>query len=152
MTQPADLDELARLEATIDQWLARQLSENPVVDAVERDVDGPRQWYVRLLGEERDAFTIRYHLRQRTLHYEMYFMPPPVENAAQLYQHLLSRNLKLFGASFAVGEEDAVYLVGQLANTLISDDELDRVLGSMYVWADQFFRPAMRIGYASRFT
>ena len=130
--------------AHIDQWLARQLGENPVVDVVERDVDGPRRWYVRLLGEERVAFTIRYHLRQRTLHYETYFMPAPAENGERLYRHLLGRNLKLFGASFAVGEEDALYLVGQLDNTMISDDELDRVLGSMYVWADQFFRPAMQ--------
>jgi hypothetical protein len=148
---PADPDHLATLEATIDRWLAVQLEENPVVAAVERDVEGPLRWYVRLLGDEREAFTIRYHLQQRTLHYETYFMPAPIENAEQLYLHLLRRNPKLYGASFAVGEEDAVYLVGQLDNAMICDDELDRVLGSLYVWVEQFFGPAMRIGYASRF-
>jgi len=152
MTTPADLDELTALEAVIDQWFTRQLAENPVVAAVERDVDGPRQWYVRLLGEEREAFTIRYQLKQRTLHYETYFMPAPIDNHEQLYRHLLRRNLKLYGASFTIGDEDAVYLVGQLDNALIGDDELDRVLGSIYVWVEQFFRPAMAIGYASKFS
>ena len=151
MTLAIDGDGLDRLEQLIDHWFTCQLQENPVVAAVERDVEGPRRWYVRLTGEEREAFTIRYHLQQRTLHYETYFMPAPEENAEQLYLHLLRRNTKLYGASFAVGEEDAVYLVGQLDNLHISDDELDRVLGSMYVWVEQFFRPAMRIGFASKF-
>ena len=52
--------------------------------------------------------------------------------------------------SFAIGVEDAVFLVGQLANEAISDDELDRILGSLYAWVEQFFRPALRIGFASR--
>ncbi|HEX8803864.1 MAG TPA: YbjN domain-containing protein, partial [Acidimicrobiales bacterium] len=91
------------------------------------------------------------HLRQRTLHYETYVMPAPEENHAAFYEHLLRRNLKLFGAAFAIGEEDAVFLTGQLANGCVDDDELDRVLGSLYAWVEQFFRPALRIGFASRF-
>lgn len=127
------------------------MTDNPVVAAVERNVDGPRRWFVRVTGEERDAFTIRYYLQQRTLRYETYFMPAPEENVEQLYRYLLARNLKLYGAAFAVGDEAAVYLVGQLPNSLINETELDRVLGSLYVWMEQFFRPAMRIGFASRF-
>jgi hypothetical protein len=148
--EPAALDDL---DARISAWLDEQLRENPVVAAVERDVEsGERRWFVRVRGEQKDVFTIWFHLRQRTLHYETYVMPAPEENHAQLYEHLLRRNLKLFGASFAIGDEDAVFLVGQLANAHIDDDELDRILGSMYEWVEQFFRPAMRIGYASKFT
>jgi hypothetical protein len=147
--EPAALDDL---DARISAWLDEQLRENPVVAAVERDVEsGERRWFVRVRGEQKDVFTIWFHLRQRTLHYETYVMPAPEENHAQLYEHLLRRNLKLFGASFAIGDEDAVFLVGQLANAHVDDDELDRILGSMYEWVEQFFRPAMRIGYASKF-
>ena len=53
--------------------------------------------------------------RQRTLHYETYVMPAPEENQGALYEHLLRRNRKLYGAAFAIGDEDAVFLVGQLA-------------------------------------
>lgn len=143
---------LAALEARIDSWLAAQLAENPVVAAVERDMEsGERRWFVRVRGEQKDVFTIWLHLDQRTLHYETYVMPAPEENHAAFYEHLLRRNRKLYGAAFAVGEENAIFLVGQMANDAVTDDELDRVLGSLYAWVEQFFRPAMRIGYASRF-
>ena len=152
MSEPHDPAALDVLDARISAWLAEQLDENPVVAAVERDLEsGERRWFVRVRGEQKDVFTIWFHLRQRTLHYETYVMPAPEENAAQLYEHLLRRNLKLYGASFAIGDEDAVFLVGQLDNVHVDEDELDRVLGSLYGWVEQFFRPAMRIGYASKF-
>jgi hypothetical protein len=150
---PTAPDELDALEARIDAWLADQLADNPVVAAVERDRgSGERRWFVRVTGEEKDVFTIWFHLRQRTLHYETYVLPAPEENHARFYEHLLRRNLKLYGAAFAIGEEDAVFLVGQLDNAAVDEDELDRVLGSLYAWVEQCFRPALRIGFASRFS
>jgi hypothetical protein len=152
MTSPSSREELDALEARIDAWLAAQLVENPVVAAVERDEEsGERRWFVRVHGEQKDVFTIWFTLRQRTLHYETYVMPAPEENPAELYEHLLRRNRKLYGAAFAIGEEDAIFLVGQLAGEAVTDDELDRILGSLYAWVEQYFRPAMRIGFASRF-
>ena len=152
MTIAYQPDELAALEACIDTWISVQQAENPVVLDVARDLDGPRSWFVRMQGDEKDVFTIRFHLRQRTLFYETYVMPAPEENHARFFEHLLRRNAGLYGAAFAIGEEDAVFLQGQLDNALIGDDELDRVLGSLYVWVEQFFRPALRIGFASRFS
>ncbi|MDQ2650779.1 MAG: YbjN domain-containing protein [Actinomycetota bacterium] len=144
--------ELEALAARIEAWLATQLDENPVVAAVEKDTEsGERRWFVRCKGEQKDVFTVWFHLRQRTLHVETYMMPAPEENHGQLYEQLLRRNRKLYGAAFAIGDEDAIFLVGQLANESVDEDELDRLLGSMYQWIEQFFRPAMRIGYASKF-
>ena len=144
--------ELDALAARIQAWLATQLAENPIVAAVERDVEsGERRWFVRVHGEEKDVFTIWFHLRQRTLHYETYVMPAPEENQAAFFEHLLRRNRKLYGAAFAIGDEDAVFLLGQLDNAAVDDDALDRILGSLYAWVEQFFRPALRIGFASRF-
>lgn len=152
MTSPRSAEELDALEARVDAWLATQLAENPVVAAVERDEEsGERRWFVRVHGEQKDVFTIWFHLRQRTLHYETYVMPAPEENQGELYEHLLRRNRKLYGAAFAIGEEDAIFLVGQLADDAVTEDELDRILGSIYAWVEQYFRPAMRIGFASRF-
>ena len=145
---PAELD---RHESAIDAWLQVQLQENPVVAAVERGESGERRWYVRVTGEQKSVFTVWFTLQQRCLHYETYVMPAPEENEAQLYEHLLRRNLKLNGAAFAIGAEDAVFLVGQVPVATVDDGELDRILGSLYVYTEQFFRPAMRIGYASKF-
>ena len=158
MAEPADAAALASTEAFIDDWLRRQQIENSLIAAVDRDPETPRRWFVRVTGEEKDVFTIRFHLKQRTLAYETYVMPAPEENHAQFYAHLLERNLHLFGGAFAIGEEGAIFLRGATNNELIAsgdgaaEDELDRVLGSMYIWVEQYFRPALRIGYASKFS
>jgi hypothetical protein len=147
---PTSEAELAHLELLIDAWLERQLADNDAVAAIDRGEPGERRWYVRLRGEQKSTFTIWFTLGQRTLHYETYVMPAPEENHARFYEHLLRRNLKLYGASFAIGEEDAVFLVGQLGNEAVDEVELDRVLGSLFVYVEQFFRPALQIGFASR--
>ena len=149
-TAPSSAEELAELSALIDGWLDEQLADNPVVAAVERE-PSERRWFVRLRGEQKDTFTVWFHLQQRTLHYETYVMPAPEENHQAFYEHLLRRNRRLYGAAFAIGEEDAVFLLGQLDNAAVTEDELDRVLGSLYAWVERFFRPALRIGFASRF-
>ncbi|MCP5026837.1 MAG: type III secretion system chaperone [Actinomycetia bacterium] len=143
--------ELAALAARFETWLTVQHTENPLIEAVVPDDDVAHRWHVRVVGDEKDVFTIRFDLGQRTLHYETYVMPAPEENEARFFQHLLKRNLGFNGAAFAVGDEEAIFLVGQLPNDLVSDDdELDRVLGSMYVYVEQCFRPALAIGFASR--
>src|SRR5688572_9286808 len=121
-------DELEALRARIDGWLDRQLAENPVVAAVDRAESGERRWHVRVTGEEKDTFTIWFTLGQRTLQYETYVMPAPEENHAEFYEHLLRRNLALFGAAFAVGDEDAIFLSGRFPCRCIDEDELDRIL------------------------
>lgn len=148
--RPASPEELKELGARIDGWLTIQAAENPVVLSVERDGSEYR-WFMRVKGEEKDVYTIRYHLRQRTLHYETHFMPAPEENELELYSHLLRRNLKMYGGGFVIGDEDAIIIQGQLDRAMITEDELDRVIGSIYAWVEQYFKPALRIGFASRF-
>ena len=45
-----------------------------------------------------------------------------------------------------------MFLVGQLPVDALDEGELDRILGSMFAYVEQFFRPALRIGFASHFT
>lgn len=144
---------LGALELSIDTWLARALDENPPMVAVDRAPasEGVRRWYVRLAGEEKDFTTVWLTLGQRMLHYETYVMPAPEENAGELFEHLLRRNIGLVGASFAIGAEDAVFLVGALPIAALDEPELDRIIGSMFEAVERCFRPALRIGFASRF-
>ncbi len=152
MPEPASAEVLDEVARQIEEWLERQRDENPVVAHVERDATpGERRWFVRLTGEEKDVFSIWFHLRQRSLHYETYVMPAPEENEAELYAHVLRRNRSMNGAAFQIGDEEAIFLAGSLDVRWVDDDELDRILGSLYQWTEAFFRPAMRIGFASRF-
>ena len=142
------------LEEVIDAWFARTLEENPILVAVERDLDaGPmeRRWFARVVGEEKDTSTVRLTLRQRMLHHETYVMPAPEENHAAFHQHLLRRNSSLVGAAFCIGEEDVVLLVGAMPASTVDDAELDRLLGTVWVAVERCFRSALHIGFASRF-
>lgn len=150
-TEPASPEELDRLEAFIDDWLAAAAADNPAIDAVERGPAGERRWYVRITGEEKDVWTIWLALGQRTLGYTTYLVPAPEENHARFYEHLLRRNRALTGLKLEIGPEDAVYLSGSLPLPQVTAAALDHILGSLYAAVELIFRPAMRIGYASKF-
>jgi len=151
-TEPSTPEELDRLEASIDTWLAGHLAENPAVEEVARDRStDERRWFVRMAGDQKRNISVWLVLRQRNLHFECSLMPAPEENHAQLYEHLLRRNARLGGLAFAIGAEDGVYLLGELPNHTVTEAEVDRMLGSIYEYVERAFRPAMRIGYASRF-
>jgi hypothetical protein len=151
-TEPSTPEELDQLEASLDAWLAEHLAANPAVEDVARDRgDDERRWFVRMAGEQKRNISVWLVLRQRNLHFECSLMPAPEENQGQLYEHLLRRNARLGGLSFAIGAEDGIYLIGQLPNHTVTEAEVDRMLGSVYEYVELSFRPAMRIGYASRF-
>ncbi|HEX9258768.1 MAG TPA: YbjN domain-containing protein [Acidimicrobiales bacterium] len=139
------------LERRIDIWLDRARASDPSIAAVDRGEPGERRWYVRMRGEEKDFTTIWLTLGQRTLRYETYVMPAPEENEGLLYEHLLRRNERLVGCHFSIGAEDAVFLRGELPVAALDEDELDRVVGTLYATVEQCFRAALRIGFASRF-
>ncbi len=144
-------EQLARLDARISGWLARQLEENPILDAVERGEPGTHRWYVRLRGEEKDRTTIWFTLRQRSLHFEAYVIPAPEENEAAFYEYFLRRNVQLYGMAFAIGDESAVYLVGAVPVGAVDAAVLDRVVGSVWAYVEQSFGAALRIGFTRRF-
>ena len=146
----ASNEELAALGALIDTWSQGERATNELVLAVDQLPD-QRRWFVRMRGEEKGVTTVWLTLRERTLHYETQFMPDPEENREALFEYLMRLNNRLFGMRFAIGDEDAIYLVGQLPWGAVDEEELDRVVGSAYAYTEQYFRPAMRIGYASKF-
>ncbi|CAB4724908.1 MAG: hypothetical protein F2673_10045 [Actinobacteria bacterium] len=152
MNECFDDGELAVVERRIDEWLAsfRAAGGDMVVD-VQRGEPDERRWYVRMHGTEKEFTTVWLTLGQRTLRYETYVMPAPEENHAEFYEHLLRRNDKLVGAHFSIGVEDAVFLRGEFAVASLSQGEMDRILGSLYSYVERCFRPALRIGFASRF-
>lgn len=147
---PAAPEELDRLEIEIDAWLADAAAANPVIEAVDRGEAGERRWYVRMSGETKDHITVWLTLAQRSLHVEAYFMPAPEENEAELFAFFLRRNATVRGLWFAIGPEDAVFLVGQAPVETLTEGVLDRLLGSTYAYVEQWFHSALSIGFASR--
>jgi len=149
---PSTPEELDALEAQIDGWLRVALAENEVMVALDRGEPGERRWYVRLQGIEKDFTTVWLHLGQRALHAEAYMMPAPEENEALVYERVLRRNRSLHGLAYAIGVEDAIFLVGEVPNHSVSEGHVDRLLGSVWEYVERDFRPTIRLGFASRFS
>lgn len=143
---------LARIERQIDEWLSHAKANNELILAIDRSTDQEIRWYVRMSGQEKEFTTVWLTLGQRTLRFETYVMPAPEENSQVLYESLLRRNEKLVGAHFSVGQEDAVFLRGEIPVAALNEQELDRAIGTLYSTVEQSFGALIRIGFASRFT
>ena len=145
----ADID---LLEINITTWLKSISERFDEIVAVDQGEPGEHRWYVRMRGEEKEFTTVWFHLGQRTLKYETYVMPAPEENAQELYENVLRRNESLVGAHFSIGIEDAIFLRGELPIRMIDEQELDRIIGTLYAYVEQIFPSIIRIGFRSRFS
>tara|TARA_X000001036_G_scaffold59689_1_gene49595 strand:+ start:192 stop:518 length:327 start_codon:yes stop_codon:yes gene_type:complete len=106
---------------------------------------------MRILGEEKESSMLNLSLKQRMLHYETYLMPGPEENFSDFWEYLLRRNRRLIGVTLCIGEEDAVFLVGAIPAATVTEEELDRILGTCWMAIEDCFKPGLKIGFASRF-
>lgn len=141
--------------AAAREFLAGQL-EGPVADEewvqhVEYDPELER-WYVRFGCEGRDAATIYFDLKQRSLYHELYFipMPPPDEEGrlnTDFLEWLLRRNRSLYTVHFAIGTGGDVFLVGRTPLEDLDEARLDHVLGEIYEATETWFQAAVTIAY-----
>ena len=46
----------------------------------------------------------------------------------------------------------ALFLRGEIPVAALTEDELDRIIGSIYAYVEQSFPSLIRLGYASRFS
>ena len=96
-----------RSTTLIAAHLEGPVAREPWVQTVEYDPEIPR-WYVRFGCDGRDAATIYFDLHQRTLRYEVYFLPDPPAHHEELYRFLLPRNHTTYGAHFSIGPDGDV--------------------------------------------
>ncbi len=130
-------------------YLKKMLAESEEVVAVESD--GPDRIMVRIAGRSKDFLTIWFHIGDRTLSYECYFMPDPEENHEALYRYLLMKNAEMYACRFSLAPDHDIFITGQIPLEAVSEAEIDRIVGSIYYYTDVWFKPALRIGFASYF-
>ena len=148
------VDDLERRRVAAHALLARHLegpvAAEPWVQHVEHDPEIPR-WYVRYGCDGRDAATIYFDLHQRSLHYEVYFLPePPPDTRLACYDFLLARNHTLYGARFSIGPDGDLYLAGRVALEHLDEAELDRIIGVLYEATERWFPPLVRLAFPGR--
>ncbi|MFI5048181.1 MAG: YbjN domain-containing protein [Acidimicrobiia bacterium] len=144
--EPIDLGAAHDLVAT---HLEQRVAAEDHVQTVEYDPE-LRRWYVRFTCDARDATTIYFDLHQRTLRFEVYFLPIPPGNLEELYALLLRANHTMYGARFSLGPDGDIYLVGRVALEHLTTRELDRIIGVLYELTERYFPPVVRLAYPRR--
>ncbi len=144
----------ARMQVAHDliaHHLEHAVAAEPWVQTVEYDHELTR-WYVRFGCDGRDATTIYFDLHQRTLRYEVYFLPDPPAHHLDLYRYALVHNHSLYGAKFSIGPDGDLYLVGRVALEHLTVEEHDRIIGVIYETVDRCFPPSVGMTFGRRAT
>lgn len=102
-----------------------------------------------LPGEKKQQTPVRLDLGPHTLAVHAFVCRRPDENHEEVYRWLLGRNLKTFGVSFALDRLGDIYLDGRLPLSVVTPDELDRLLGATLTMADESFNTILELGFAS---
>ena len=134
-------------EAPAHEAPAPDDDDRPLLIDVTRDDEIQRRWYVRLAGESRDVIAVWLTLRQRTLAYETYVLPSPPHRPEEVADFVLRRNYSLVGAQYGIGAEDALFLTGELPTHCVDEDELDRIVGSLWAYVERDFTTLLRLGF-----
>lgn len=123
--------------------------------AILRDLDAP----VHREGDDAFLVTLPGVRRHRTLVWlvigahellvESFVCRQPDENVEGVYRYLLQRNAKLRTVAYAIDAVGDIHLVGRLATSAISADEINTLLGVVLDTSDADFNPILERGFAS---
>ena len=121
------------------------------LDANEIDYDSPREgtFSLTLPGEKKQQTPVRLDVGEHALGVHAFVCRNPDENHARVYRWLLERNLRTYAVAFAVDHTGDIYLDARLPLSSVSEEELDRVLGSVLAHADASFNTILELGFAS---
>jgi hypothetical protein len=86
---------------------------------------------------------------EHALRVEAFVMRQPDERREELWAWLLQRNSRMYGVDFSIDASGDVYLTGRVGLARLTEDELDRLLGSVLSYADESFDTMLEIGYGS---
>jgi hypothetical protein len=104
---------------------------------------------VVLPGERKLQTPCRLEVGPHALAVHAFVCRKPDENFEGVYRWLLERNMKMFAVAFALDALGDIYLDARLPLTLVSAEELDRLLGAVLTYADESFNPILELGFAS---
>ncbi|MFD3610480.1 YbjN domain-containing protein [Streptomyces atroolivaceus] len=133
-----------------DEAAAAQVIETTLNDAeLEWESPGPGNYVVKLPGTRKLSTTCSLLVGRHSLSLNAFVIRHPDENDAAVHRWLLEHNLRLFGVSYAIDQLGDVYLVGRLPLSVVTPEELDRLLGVVLEAADGAFNPLLELGFAS---
>lgn len=104
---------------------------------------------VILPGERKLKIPVRLEVGPHALSVHAFVCRRPDENFEAVYRWMLERNMKMFGVGFALDAAGDVFLDARLPLTVVTSDEVDRLLGSVLTYADESFNVLLELGFAT---
>lgn len=104
-------------------------------------------WDVLLPSYWKETIAVSLELGEWTLRAEAFFMRAPEDNRAEAFKLFLERNRRNGPWRFAANEEGDISLLAAIPRAAITEEELDRLLGSLIRLTDETYVPAMKLGY-----
>ena len=109
----------------------------------------PGTFVVTLPGERKLRTTTSLTVGEHALTINAFVARHPDENTDAVHRWLLEQNRRMYAVAFAIDHLGDIYLVGRVPLTAISQDELDRLMGSVLEYADGSFNTILELGFAS---
>ena len=116
---------------------------------IEWEEIGDGVFTVTLPGERKLQTPCRIDVGKHSFAVHAFVARHPDENHERVYRWMLERNLKLFGVAFAIDHHGDIYLDGRLPLASVTEEEVDRLLGSVLTYADDSFNPILEMGFGS---
>lgn len=104
---------------------------------------------VVLPGERKLTTPCRLEVGSHALAVHAFVCRKPDEEHERVYRWLLERNMKMFGVAFALDAAGDIFLDARLPLTVVTADEVDRLLGSVLAYADESFNTILELGFES---
>lgn len=109
----------------------------------------PGTFVVTLPGERKLRTTTSLTVGEHALTINAFVARHPDENTEAVHRWLLEQNRRMYAVAFAVDHLGDIYLVGRVPLTAITQEELDRLMGSVLEYADGSFNTILELGFAS---
>jgi hypothetical protein len=150
MTNDATAPEPGPAAAQTARERAVAAIEAALADA-EADYERPDagHFVVSLPGTRKLSTTCSLLVGDHTLSVNAFVVRAADENHAAVYRWLLERNARLSGIAFALDRLGDVFLVGRVALDAVTEDTVDRLLGSVLDAADSSFDALLELGFAA---
>jgi hypothetical protein len=116
---------------------------------LEWEETSPGTFDVVLPGERKLKTPVRLEVGAHALSVHAFVCRKPDENHEAVYRWMLERNMRLFGMAFALDAVGDIFLDARLPLSVVTPDEVDRLLGSVLTYADESFNVLLELGFAT---
>lgn len=126
--------------AVVEQWLT------------ENEIEFTRHgasYSFALPGERKLQTPVRLDLGEHALSVHAFVCRRPDEEFERVYRWMLERNMRLFGVAFALDPVGDIYLDARLPLSVVTVEELDRLMGEVLETSDSSFNTLLELGFES---